>query len=64
MLNLVPGQHEYFYTENPMKDGFFKYLKNITTMTKGGTLCVDDKTVHIMGEQDLLSVKDVFSRLI
>ena len=45
MLNLVLYQPD--QSQNPMINAFLKYLKNNTTMKKGGTLCVDGKSLYI-----------------
>ena len=62
MLNLVPYQPD--QSQNPMINAFLNYLKNITTMKKGSTLCVDDETLYIREEQRFLSLKAIFSKII
>ena len=47
-----------------MINAFLEYLKIITTIKKGRTLCIDDKTVHIREQQCFLSVKEIFSKII
>ena len=64
MLTSVPNEQINQQSSYPMMSGFLIYLQNLININCSVILSVDDESVHIPGQQDLLSLKHVFSILI